>query len=301
MTGKIIAVANMKGGVGKTTTVVSLAETLAAGLAKPILVVDLDAQANASICLAGDSLLADLIEGGRTVDAFIEDNLFLSRRVKLVDYVQKQISNVTHRGNPLPVSLVASSSHLRLLEREIVFALTERKFGLNAIVGHLSKLMDRQFRELAAVYPYIIIDCAPGISALTEVSIRLADLVIVPTIADFLSTFGLETFCSSLWRGPLAQRTSLPLPKRPPYVLITRKRQTNEHNQTAALMRQKAREPDPAFHIFKTEVPEKIKIAEALGRISVFPTFTNKWGADVVPVLGKLAKEMREALNGAQS
>ena len=67
MTGKLVAVANMKGGVGKTTSVVMLADALAAGGAS-VLVIDLDPQASASVCFAGDGILAEMITGGRTLD-----------------------------------------------------------------------------------------------------------------------------------------------------------------------------------------------------------------------------------------
>jgi chromosome partitioning protein len=296
VSGKIIAVANMKGGVGKTTTVVALAEALAAE-GNSILVIDADAQANASICLAGDKTLASLISEGQTIDAYLDDLLLGGRRRNFADCIYYQASNVSHGGNPLQISLLASSSDLRILERELIFELTRQGFGLDAIVGRLFRIMRDRLGRTRRQYDYVIIDCAPGISAVTEVSIRLADLVIVPTIPDFLSTYGLKSFCKSLWRN--GGRESAPRPKALPRVLITRKRPVREHERTIELLRNERKLPEPSFQSFETIIPEAVAVSVALGTSNPFPTFVQKWGADMTPRIGRLASETMEALNGA--
>jgi chromosome partitioning protein len=248
VTGKVIAVANMKGGVEKTATVVALAEALASGgESVSVLVIDADAQANASICIAGDDILFELISNGKTIDAF---------------------------------------------------ELTERKFVLDAIIGHILRLMKSELARSAKKYDYILVDCAPGISALSEASIRLADLVIVPTIPDFLSTYGLSSFCKNLWNGRRAGRSSLTPPKNPPHVLITRKRSVREHERTTDKLRNEHRAAQPSFKVFDTVIPEAISIAEALSKTGKCPSFTAKWGTNVAPVLNQLVHETKEVLNG---
>ena len=249
---------------------------------------NLDPQASASIWFAGDDFLAQLIENGRTIDAFLEDRILGRERVSLDRCIHMQISDVSHRGELLPIALLASSPALRVLEREIIFNLTQHGYSLNAVVGRLFKLIEAQLRKAAEDYDYIIMDCAPGISALTEVGIRTADMVIVPTIPDSLSTYGLQAFCNSIWTGENSQRTVLRKPPKP-RVLITRRKATKEQNKTVSKMRNEMLSERPSFDLFETEIPESTKIAEAFSkRLS---TFNTKWSAEIVPVLDKLSAE----------
>lgn len=295
---KVIAVANMKGGVGKTATVIGLAEALAAEGAET-LVVDLDAQANASICLAGDEILKTIIEAGNTIDAFLDDRFFRKQSdATIASRIRTNVSNVFHLNDQLPLSLLASSSELRLLERRLIFELTKGGLSLDHIIEFLHSIIKDQLRKTRKSYDYILFDCAPGISALTEVSLRLADLVIVPTIPDFLSTYGLHSFCSNLWTGDIARRTTLKKPKRP-FVLIMRKRPTREHASTIERLREQAAAAHSGFRIFQTEISERATIAEALGKIHEWPSFSQKWKDGTAAILEDLVSEVEEALNGA--
>lgn len=295
---KVIAVANMKGGVGKTATVIGLAEGLAAGGAET-LVIDLDPQANASICLSGDDFLKTIIESGQTIDAFLEDRfLKLAPSVSMAERIRTNVSNVYHLNAQLPLSLLASSSELRLIERQLIFALTKMRLSLDEIVEKLHSVIKEELKKSRKNYDYILFDCAPGISALTEVSIRLADLVIVPTIPDFLSTYGLQSFCSNLWTGEMAARGPLKRPKKRPHVLITRRRPIREHDQKSQWLRAEAAN-GAAFDVFETVIDERAAIAEALGKIDIWPSFSQKWRNGTAATLESLVGEVKEAVHGA--
>lgn len=300
MKGKIIAVANMKGGVGKTATVVGLSEALAAQGAE-VLVIDLDPQANASICFAGSSTLKELIQDGRTIDGFFEDRIFGNDNRNFDDCIRTNVSNVSHLGNQLPVSLLASSSRLRVLERELILKLTRKKHDLEWIIEKLYIILRDQLTRSRRHYDYILIDCPPGLSVLTEASICMANMIIVPTIADFLSTYGLLSFCSNLWTGEIAKETSSQLLKKPkrPYVLITRRKHTKQQNLVATRLMNERRKKKPNFQLFDTEIPEMAAIADALSKTEVWPSFSQKWRTGSAAILANLAEETKVALHGA--
>lgn len=299
MSGKLIAVANMKGGVGKTTTVVMLAEALAADGAR-VLVIDLDPQASVSVCLAGDDLLAQMISRGRTLEAYLALKLITRHKPDLRARIQPGVSLTMHKNRPLELSLLPSGPHLRLVEREILYELTERKFSMHDIEARLWALFQDEFAPLARDYDYVFFDCAPGISPMTEVAVRAADLVLVTSIPDFLSTYGLNAFVETIWRRSGRKDGHIP-PKSAPYVLVTRyQAQVRQHQQTLARLVEEAAAADAGFRLLDTRVPQAAALADALVPVGgAPPTFSAKYGAHVPNVLIPLVAEVKDILHGS--
>lgn len=301
MTGKLIAVANMKGGVGKTTTVVMLAEALAAEGAS-VLVADLDPQASASVSLAGDVELEKMIKSGRTLDAFLALRLVQVTPAKLSTRIKHYVTTTTHAGNPLNLSLLPSGPYLRLVEREIIYELTKRKFSMHAIEGQLWKLFQEEVLPVCKQFDYVIFDCAPGVSPMTEVVVRASDLVVVTSISDFLSTYGLNAFYQTIWGTRGVRQGGLPAPKRLPHVLVTLWRKAvKQQSETLASLEKEAAAEDAGFRLFKTKVPQSAALSTALTR--QFMTYTAKYrdqNQDLIgDVVNPLVTELQEALNGA--
>ncbi len=287
MSAKVFSVTNMKGGVGKTTISVALAQTFAKGFdnqppAKALLL-DLDAQANASFWLAGYEKLTTCIEQGATIDTFLEDAVIFGKPATIAERVvpAKSLSN--------NLFLTPSSPNLRIIERELIVFLARRQRSLLEVEHVVSDLLEQELRSLSQTYDVIVIDTAPGISAFAEAAIRLSHTIIVPTVPDFISNLGLLSFCRSVsWSGTRGKSVA----KRIPWVVANKVRSTPHHQKMINQMRAEAESEDREFSMFRTIVPSSPLIDEIASDLDLDGALN--FGAENAGIFSALSAEALE-------
>jgi cellulose biosynthesis protein BcsQ len=295
MVAKVIAVSNMKGGVGKTTVSVALAQALAAGSGKrheaKVLVVDLDAQANASFWLCGQANLTAHIEQNKCTDTFLEDAIVFDKSVSLRDNVcpAKALAG--------RLFVVPSSPHLRIIERELIVFLSRRHRNLLEVERVVSDLLEQQLQNLRASYDVIIFDTAPGISALTEAALRLSHVVMVPTVPDYVSNLGLLSFCRTVsW----SSNDPVTATKRLPWVIVNKVKQTDHHQRMLQEMRAASTGADREFEMFRTEIPNSPRIDEIASGLDMDGELGfDSAGAEVFSALASEVFDLAEQVSAA--
>jgi cellulose biosynthesis protein BcsQ len=189
---KNIAVANMKGGVGKTTTAIILADTLSAILGKRVLAMDLDPQANLSWALMGASPFAKHSEAS-SLTRWLQnasENGAGSLAPTLEDVGLKPSGGAFGFGAApqAKVSLVVANTRMRFAEMRFEGP-AENDPSLT-----LTGMLRAALGSIASNFDYCVMDCSPALSALTRAGLRLADAIIVPTPPNNLCFESLETF-----------------------------------------------------------------------------------------------------------
>ncbi len=164
--GKIIAIANQKGGVGKTTTSINLAASLGV-LEKRVLLIDADPQANAT---SGIGLDVESIEIGT---------------YQLLEHSSSARDAILKTETP---NLDIIPAHIDLVAIEIELVDKEAR----------EYMLKKALQEIKDDYDYILIDCAPSLGLLTLNALTAADAVIIPIQCEYFALEGLGKLLNTI-------------------------------------------------------------------------------------------------------
>ena len=222
--GKVIAIANQKGGVGKTTTAINLAASLAV-LEKKVLIIDADPQANTT---SGLNFSPDSDEKRTLYEALIGE----------IDITDTLIHTEMERLHMIP-------SHINLVAAEIELLNFEDK----------ESVLKRILAPIRNDYDYIIIDCSPSLGTVTINSLTAADSVIIPVQPEFFALEGLGKLLQTI---RLVQSESNPDLQIEGFVVTMFDGRTRVHSQVLSELREHFKDM-----VFNTVIQRNIRLSEA--------------------------------------
>ena len=269
----VISIINLKGGVGKTTTAVALAEAFSAERNKRVLVIDLDPQTNATVLLIGDSRWGRLNDNERTLARLFKD-AFESPDDKKFDFdaaLQKNISDLRYYYQlpdllPSSLDLIDVQDRLALMPRGQFHSGTETPINL----------LSRAVMPKLSAYDIVLVDCPPNLGIITLNGLLISQSYIIPTVPDVLSTYGIPQIVSRVQE--FSTDTSHHVE---PLGIIVTKYQSNSgvHNRIRGQLRRNRYAPDNQnVPVLETTIRQSNQIAAAAEYQRTKRTFRQKYG-----------------------
>ena len=227
---EVIAVANQKGGVGKTTTTFTLGVALAK-LGKKVLLIDADPQGDLTTCMGWHN--PDDIPD--TLASLMESSI-LGNEINTKEVI------LHHNEN---VDLIPSNIELSPIEVSLVKA------------KHRETIMKQCLTDLKENYDYILIDCMPSLGLITVNALASADKVIIPVQSQFLAAKGMNHLMSSILKIRQGINPNLKIEGILFNIVDGRTKLTKE------ITKELTNTYGKVFKVFNSVIPKTTKIAEA--------------------------------------
>lgn len=189
--GYFLAVANRKGGVGKSTISVMLAHAFSIWGGQKVLVIDLDAQSNSSLILIGGSQWIESQHKSRNIAAYLEDRMYATNPI--AEYIVDGSGDITNdEGQAPPLTLLPGSLNFEDMQDELISFYSRGNVPFRQAKLKCANHFRQALNFAAPLADIIIMDCAPGLSNATSAALKLADTVVVPFRPDAVSELAID-------------------------------------------------------------------------------------------------------------
>jgi chromosome partitioning protein len=263
----VTSIINLKGGVGKTTITLALAHFLAVEHRKRVLVIDLDPQTNATVCLIPEGEWKNRDESGRTLYQLFLDQVKDTHRFNADAAIVRDVSNVG--GGVQGLDLLPSSLGLIKIQDRITQLVDFENYSR----GPLFALRDA-LSEYLPYYDTVLIDCPPSLGVVTLNGLAISDSYLIPVVPDILSVLGIPPILDRVEHFGSCTRRNI----RALGIVISKIRaQTLLHTEVVHRLRDDFM--DRRFPlVFDTMIPESTRIAEAADVMAPVNTLQQKYG-----------------------
>lgn len=180
---KVVSIINLKGGVGKTTLTVALAEFIAVNSPnKKILVIDLDPQSNSSAALIGEKEWEKCVKSKHTLFTLFKDQLDDAADFDLNASIVKKASNIKGGLSNLHI-LPSSLEFIGIQDRIVNISSIAHIRAVDVLADALGNKLDE--------YDLVLVDCPPSLGLVTRNGLIVSDYFLIPVIPSRLSTWGI--------------------------------------------------------------------------------------------------------------
>lgn len=293
----IIATANMKGGVGKTTLTVNIATCLAKNHGKKVLIVDLDTQISATLSLMTPADFAKIRNDKRTLRHLIKRSILSDKQLATTvpEAIRSYVCNV--KGLNLLPGDIDLYDEFMVSEMLHQTATRQGQTNFEQVWNNFEKtLIQSILQPISKDYDLIILDCAPGYNLITRSALLASDFYLIPAKPEPLSLIGIQLLERRIAKLKEAHKEDTPISPNLLGIAFSLSGNVLSSRYYGQVMR-RLNEDFSEAKLFKTRIPPDVNVSKAVDTFT--PVVLANPGTAGAKAFATMAQELLQKLSTA--